>query len=347
MDGFVLTLWLIRILFLVLLYGFLFAVVRVLLRDLRAASRGPTELGRLIVLASPHGEPPVGTSFPLDAVTTLGRDVNNAIVVDDPFASAEHTVLTFRGRAWYVEDLGEHQRDVRQRRARRARRAARVRRRAPGGRGPVPARPGPRVTAARAGARAAAGSASSRARAGPSSPARHRRRPRCSSAARRSAPASTPSVPLDAGRPRPSIDLMPPDLRGLVVYLVALFVVHLAFVLAGRRTDQVLLPATAMLGGIGLLLMQRLPQDLVVQQFGDAELGLGQLQLGWLLLALGGDRGARARRPLRRLAAHLQVHVGRRRHRAARADVRARQRRQRRAPHALDRARCPASRRSS
>ena len=41
-----------------------------------------------------------------------------------------------------------------------------------------------------------------------------------------------------------------------------------------------------MLGGIGLLLMQRLPQDLVVQQFGDAELGLGQLQLGWLLLAL-------------------------------------------------------------
>jgi pSer/pThr/pTyr-binding forkhead associated (FHA) protein len=105
-DGFVLTLWLIRILFLVLLYGFLVAVARVLLRDLRSASRGPAEHGRLIVLASPAAEPPVGTSFPLDAVTTLGRDVNNAIVIDDPFASAEHTVLTFRGRAWYAEDLG-------------------------------------------------------------------------------------------------------------------------------------------------------------------------------------------------------------------------------------------------
>ena len=90
-----------------------------------------------------------------------------------------------------------------------------------------------------------------------------------------------------AGTTPSTIDLMPPDLRGLVVYIVALFVVHLAFVLAGRRTDQVLLPATALLGGIGLLLMQRLPQDLVVQQFGDTELGLGQLQLGWLLLALG------------------------------------------------------------
>jgi pSer/pThr/pTyr-binding forkhead associated (FHA) protein len=32
--------------------------------------------------------------------------VNNAIVVDDQFASAEHAILTFRGRAWYVEDLG-------------------------------------------------------------------------------------------------------------------------------------------------------------------------------------------------------------------------------------------------
>jgi pSer/pThr/pTyr-binding forkhead associated (FHA) protein len=104
-DGFVLTLWLVRLLFLLALYAFLFMVARVLLRDLRAASRGPAELGRLVVLAAPGGEPPAGTTFPLDALTTLGRDVNNAIVIDDPFASAEHAVLTFRGRAWYVEDL--------------------------------------------------------------------------------------------------------------------------------------------------------------------------------------------------------------------------------------------------
>ncbi len=105
MDGFVISLWVVRILFLALLYGFLFAVVRVLLRDLRNASRGPAELGRLVVLASPLGEPQPGASYPLDAVTTLGRDVNNGIVLDDPFASAEHAVLTFRGRSWFVEDL--------------------------------------------------------------------------------------------------------------------------------------------------------------------------------------------------------------------------------------------------
>jgi FHA domain len=105
-DGYLLTLWLIRILFLALLYLFLFAVVRVLLRDLRAASRGRAELGRLVVVESPRGEPPAGAAFALDVIATLGRDVNNSVVVDDPFVSGEHAILTYRGRSWYVEDLG-------------------------------------------------------------------------------------------------------------------------------------------------------------------------------------------------------------------------------------------------
>ena len=106
MDGYVLTIWLVRILFLVLLYLFLYGVARALSRDLRQAAREPgTEIGRLVVVTSPSGEPAQGTSIGLDAITTLGRDVNNAIVIDDQFASAQHAVLTFRGRTWYVEDL--------------------------------------------------------------------------------------------------------------------------------------------------------------------------------------------------------------------------------------------------
>lgn len=106
MDGFMVTIWVVRILFLALLYLFLFGIARTLLRDLSAASREPTtELGRLIVLASPAGEPAEGSTLVLDAITTIGRDVNNAIVIDDQFASSQHAVLTFRGRTWYVEDL--------------------------------------------------------------------------------------------------------------------------------------------------------------------------------------------------------------------------------------------------
>ena len=106
MDGALVLLWLLRLLFLGLLYVFLYRVVRALLHDLRTATHEATaELGRLVVIASPAGEPVPGTALSLDAITTLGRDVNNSIVVDDPFASAEHAILTFRGRGWYVEDL--------------------------------------------------------------------------------------------------------------------------------------------------------------------------------------------------------------------------------------------------
>jgi len=107
MDPFLLVIWTVRLLFLALLYVFLARVVASLLKDLRAAAREPgASPGRLVVVESPAGEPEEGRSFDLDAITTLGRDVNNAIVIDDPFASSEHAVLTFRGRSWYVEDLG-------------------------------------------------------------------------------------------------------------------------------------------------------------------------------------------------------------------------------------------------
>ncbi len=107
MDPFLLTVWVVRLLFLGLLYLFLLRIARALVGDLRAAAREPgAELGRLVVVASPGGEPEEGASLPLDAITTIGRDVNNAIVVEDQFVSAEHAILTFRGRAWYVEDVG-------------------------------------------------------------------------------------------------------------------------------------------------------------------------------------------------------------------------------------------------
>ena len=76
------------------------------------------------------------------------------------------------------------------------------------------------------------------------------------------------------------------DPVALAIYLSALAASHLAQVLAGRRTDQVLLPVVGLLGGISLLLMERLPQDLVTQTWLGQTVGLAQVQLVWLLLAL-------------------------------------------------------------
>lgn len=72
----------------------------------------------------------------------------------------------------------------------------------------------------------------------------------------------------------------------LVVYFGVLGSIHIAFVVSGRTVDQVLLPVTAMLGGLSLLLMSRLPQDLETQQIAGAQLQLAQLQLLWLSIGL-------------------------------------------------------------
>jgi hypothetical protein len=106
-DAFTISLWILRIAFVLLIYVFFFFVARALWRDLRTtiACAGQA-LGRLVVVAAPEGRPEPGASIPLDAVNTIGRDVNNSIVIDDSCVSAEHALLTFRGRAWYVEDRG-------------------------------------------------------------------------------------------------------------------------------------------------------------------------------------------------------------------------------------------------
>lgn len=72
----------------------------------------------------------------------------------------------------------------------------------------------------------------------------------------------------------------------LLIYLLLLLAAHLAFVLAGRRSDQILLPTVGLLGGLSLLFMARLPQDLAGLTVGPLELGLARLQLVWLAISL-------------------------------------------------------------
>ncbi len=74
--------------------------------------------------------------------------------------------------------------------------------------------------------------------------------------------------------------------QDLLIYISALALAHLAQVLAGRRTDEIIFPVVGLLGGISLLLMERLPQDLVTQTWFGRTVGLAQVQLVWLLLAI-------------------------------------------------------------
>lgn len=64
-------------------------------------------------------------------------------------------------------------------------------------------------------------------------------------------------------------------------FLAALVAAHVAQVLAGRRTDQVLLPIVGMLGGISLLFMIRIGPTIAA-----TNPGLAAAQRNWLLLCL-------------------------------------------------------------
>jgi pSer/pThr/pTyr-binding forkhead associated (FHA) protein len=96
--------------FVVLLYLVLLRFAGSMLKDLRSAEEAQLAsragIGRLQVLESPDDEPPMGSTIALGPINSIGRNVNNTIFVEDDFVSANHAMLTFRGRSWFIEDQG-------------------------------------------------------------------------------------------------------------------------------------------------------------------------------------------------------------------------------------------------
>jgi len=97
-----------RLLLVVLLYAFLAAVLLMLWRDLRQATtnrEAARPAGQLVVLHTAEEELAVGTTFPLQTITSIGRSPSNTILIPDTYASARHALLTWREGQWWLEDL--------------------------------------------------------------------------------------------------------------------------------------------------------------------------------------------------------------------------------------------------
>jgi hypothetical protein len=106
--------------FVVLLFLFVWRVLRIQARDLRAVpsagsateitafrrGTGETPLGpRLVVLSSPIYPP--GTLVRLDADVAFGRAAENDVVLEgDPYASSRHSAVLVRDGERIVRDLG-------------------------------------------------------------------------------------------------------------------------------------------------------------------------------------------------------------------------------------------------
>ena len=73
-----------------------------------------------------------------------------------------------------------------------------------------------------------------------------------------------------------------PGPLGLAIGYVVLFVgAHIVLVAAGHRGDQLLLPAVGAMGAVGLVMLNRLPQDLAGTRGFGLELGMAATQLLW------------------------------------------------------------------
>ena len=103
---------LLRVAVVLLLYFFLWQVLRFVIRDLRAAGQGrgassaSSPYGQLVVVRAGQSGVAAGKVFPLGPSNIIGRSMENCeIALNDTFLSSQHARLELQGDVWVLEDL--------------------------------------------------------------------------------------------------------------------------------------------------------------------------------------------------------------------------------------------------
>ena len=99
-----------RVAVVLLLYFFLWQVLRFVMRDLRtggqAANGTSSPYGQLLVLRAGASGVAAGKTFPLGPSNIIGRSMENCeIALNDTFLSSQHARLELQGDVWILEDL--------------------------------------------------------------------------------------------------------------------------------------------------------------------------------------------------------------------------------------------------
>lgn len=96
-----------RLLLALILYGFLGIVIYVLWQGLRKNETGtpqPKVVAQVKINKGKH----IGKTVVLRPVTTVGREEDNTLMIDDPFTSTNHAMFLWREEQWWLEDLESH-----------------------------------------------------------------------------------------------------------------------------------------------------------------------------------------------------------------------------------------------
>lgn len=111
-----LIIFILKFVFLAILYLFLLLVIRAIYKDdfkmrkiedsvePRVHTKRKTAPSRLVIIESPSGQS--GMSFDLDDSLTIGRNQESDIVLNDTFASDFHACIRRKEGDYFVEDMG-------------------------------------------------------------------------------------------------------------------------------------------------------------------------------------------------------------------------------------------------
>ncbi len=101
-----------RVAVVLLLYFFLWQVLRFVIRDLRSGGQpssngvASSPYGQLLVLRAGASGVAAGKVFPLGPSNIIGRSMENCeIALNDSFLSSQHARLELQGDTWVLEDL--------------------------------------------------------------------------------------------------------------------------------------------------------------------------------------------------------------------------------------------------
>jgi hypothetical protein len=103
------SLFILRVLAGLTLLLFLGALYWIIWRDFQQTGQQiqstRTTYGHLIAMAQFDGNyAQTGEKYPLLPITTLGRSATNSVIVNDSFASSEHSRIVLKDGQWWLED---------------------------------------------------------------------------------------------------------------------------------------------------------------------------------------------------------------------------------------------------
>ena len=87
-----------KYIFIVLIYYFLFNFLKIMIADLRTDKSLPQDTGFCLLEED-------GIKHTLYTINTIGRAEDSDIIINDPFISSKHALITKRGRNLIIQDL--------------------------------------------------------------------------------------------------------------------------------------------------------------------------------------------------------------------------------------------------